>query len=124
VLTWLASVGRRVARAGLPVKLAVLSVVTLAMLAYGPGALSPVGSMIGRFVSDATTPATCAAAGPAAGTATGLPEARGSATPAQQSELNPSNQALQLAQDQLRAQLTMNRQAVAEAAHPLCRPDR
>jgi hypothetical protein len=37
--------------------------------------------------------------------------------------VSQTEQAIQVAQNQLRNQWTMNRQAVAQAAHPLCRPD-
>lgn len=118
------SAGRRVARGGLITKFVVLTVVTLALLAYGPGALNPVGAAFGRWFSDATTPATCPAAGPAAGTASGLPSRPGAGSTAESTTQSETDLALRAAQAQLTAQWTMNRQAVAEAAQPLCRPDR
>jgi len=123
---WLSGIvptlGGRLARAGLMTKAAVLTLATVAMLAFGIGTLNPVGSAIGRWFSQATTPATCPAAGPAAGTATGLPQSPSSAAPTPSARMSGTAQAIQLAQNQLRSQWTMSRQAFGEAEHPLCRP--
>jgi len=117
-----AALGARLARAGLMTKAAVLTLATVAMLAFGIGTLNPVGSAVGRWFSQATTPAACPAAGTAAGTATGLPQSPSTTAPMPSSRMSETAQAIQLAQSQLRSQWAMSRQAFGEATHPLCRP--
>jgi hypothetical protein len=112
---------------GVTAKAVVLAAVTAAMLAYGPGALNPMGIVIGHWFSDATTPAACPAAGPAAGTASRLPgdaaSAESSGEPARWDRFSRTDEAIRVAQTQLRAQWTPGSQTVTAAAHPLCRPD-
>ena len=124
---------RWVFRGGLAARFAVLTVVTLAMLAYGPGALNPLGHALGRAFSDATTPSACPAAGPAPGTSSGLPAAQ---SPSEQSpsEQSPSQQSssgeaqagqtgsgAQVPPAQARAQWTPSGLTAAAVTHPICR---